>query len=115
MSKRKRESSKVWARRVSAWRSSGLSGGKFARQQGLKESTLYRWGRRVDDESTVPAPEATFAQVRVRSPPALRPSPRPASSSAMIEVVLTGGRVLRLLGPVDAGQLRAVVEALEAC
>ena len=33
----------------------------------------------------------------------------------MIELVLTGGRVLRLVGPVDAGQLRAVLEVLEAC
>ncbi len=114
MPKRKRESSKVWARRVSAWRRSGLSGGKFARDQGLKESTLYRWGRRIDEEDAVLAPEATFAQVRVRSPAAPRPT-QTTPSSAMIEVVLTSGRVLRVIGPVDAGQLRAVVEALEAC
>ncbi len=106
MPKRKRESSEVWAQRVSAWRSSGLSGGKFARKHGLKKSTLYRWGRR--EEGTVFATKSAFTQVRVR------PAPRPTPSS-VIEVVLTGGRVLRLVGPVDAGQLRAVLEVLEAC
>ena len=108
MPNRKRESSEVWARRVSAWRSSGLSGGKFARKHGLKESTLYRWGRRCEEGDTAVASKAAFAQVRVI--PAT-----PPTSSAMIEVVLTGGRVLRLVGPVDAGQLRAVLEVLEAC
>lgn len=108
MAKRKRESKEVWARRVSAWRSSGLSGGKFARKHGLKESTLYRWGRKCDEAAPVLAPEAAFAQVRLKSPP-------PTSASAVIEVVLTNGHMLRLIGPTDVGQLRAIVEALEAC
>ena len=108
MSIRKHESRSVWARRVSAWHASGLSGGKFAKKHGLKESTLYRWGRTLGEVGVTPAPKAAFAQVQIKSPP-------PPSAPAMIEVVLTSGRVLRLLGPVDAGQLRAVVEALEAC
>jgi len=106
MGRREHESVEVWSQRVAAWRSSGLSGGKFAKRHGLKESSLYRWGKRLGDGEQPPARRKQFAEVVVK--PAV-------SETTAIEVVLCNGRVVRVRGPVDAAQLRVVVAALESC
>lgn len=91
---------KKWAAR---WRASGLSGRAFADKHGLQVESIYRWGREFPDDE--PQREA-FAEVIVKS------ESRP--SSPAVEVVLANGRTVRVVGDVDANQLRAVVEALES-
>lgn len=95
--RRTREEKASW---VAKWRASGESGRKFAAQHGLKESSLYVWGREFGEK-----PE--FTEVRIRS--------SGNEVEAVLEVVLGRGRVVRVRGPVDGAQLRAVVEAVESC
>jgi len=106
MARRKHESVEVWTERVAAWRASGLSGGQFAKRQGLKESSLYRWGKIVGDGSPRRGRRQGFAEVVVTAA---------SGEAAALEVVLGNGRVIRVLGPIDAAQLQRVVAALESC
>lgn len=106
--RRKRESREVWAQRVTAWRASGLSGADFARQHELTHSTLCHWGQVLGRERAEPKHRPSFAEVVVK-PSALLPG------SSRLEVVLANGRVLRVMGAVDATQLASVVLALESC
>ena len=88
-----------WAAR---WRASGLSGRAFAHKHGLQVESVYRWGREFTEVDN----HRAFTEVVV--------APERRARSAAIEVVLANGRVVRVLGEVDADQLRAVVEVLEA-
>jgi len=80
-----------------------LSGREFAREHGLQVEAVYRWGREFPE---VDNQHDGFTEVVL--------SPERQQSSTGLEVVLTSGRVVRVLGKVDADQLRAVVEALES-
>jgi hypothetical protein len=107
MARRRYESRAVWAERVAAWRASGLSGGRFAEQHGLLQSSLYRWGKLLGDgASETLTPRPRFAQVVLKAP---------GPEAAVIEVVLSGGRIVRVRGAVDSASLQAVVAALESC
>ena len=64
---------------------------------------MYRWGREFPE---VDNHREAFTEVVV--------APGQRHSSAALEVVLANGRVVRVFGEVDASQLRAVVEVLEA-
>lgn len=96
---------------VEKWRSSGLSGARFAARHGLNESTLYRWSQRIKrrgsseaDVQRAPVPE--FTEVRLRGE---------GTRDGSIEITLGGNRVLKLSGKVDRDQLRVVLETLASC
>lgn len=80
-----------------------MSGREFARKHGLQVESVYRWGREFPEDDNH---HDGFTEVVV--------SPGRQHSSTGLEVVLLNGRVVRVLGEVDANQLRAVVEALES-
>lgn len=80
-----------------------MSGREFARKHGLRVESVYRWGREFPE---VDNDHDGFTEVVV--------APGRPYSSTGLEVVLTNGRVIRVLGDFDANQLRAVVEALES-
>jgi hypothetical protein len=89
---------------------SGLSTRAFCRQRKLKECQFYWWQRRLKEKrpsaSTPQSPangSASFALV----------SGEPGSADAGIELVLAGGRRLRLAKGVDEATLRSVLAALE--
>lgn len=93
------------------WEASGLSGLKFAERHGLTVRTLYGWRQRLEDEAEVALveqPPEAFTEVRVREAEA-------GTSPGSIEIVARGGRLIRVVGPVDVEQLRATIEAVEGC
>lgn len=87
---------------VAMWRASGLSGTAFARRHGLKESTLYAWGRQR-------AAGGTFVEVKLPDVGAVR------EATGEIEIEVGKGRVVRVRGDVDRELLRLVLEVLERC
>ena len=86
---------------------SGLSTRAFCRQRKLHESQFYWWQRRLKEKrppiSTPGNGPASFALV----------SDEPTTVDAGIELVLAGGRRLRIAKGVDEPTLRSVLAALE--
>jgi transposase len=92
----------------------GGSVSEVARRHALHTGLLFRWRRELM-KRTRPAP-ASRAQsfVPVRLPAPALPAPQAPARSGSIEVVLAGGRTLRVGADVDPAVLVRVVEALEA-
>ena len=105
------EKARYWQRTIREAARSGMSIREFCRQRRLKESQFYWWqhklkagrhersirGRGVNREP------ARFALV----------SDEPEATDAGIELVLGGGRRLRIRKGVDEETLRAVLAAVE--
>ena len=96
-----REEQQEWVRR---WRQSGVSAVEFAAEHALSKATLYGWAQRY---SGSPESGAAFTEVRLRHPR--------SSEAGTMEIVLGGGRVVRVRGAVESRHLRQVLEALKAC
>lgn len=80
---------------------SGLSAQAFASRAGLELQRLQRWRRRLDaTEAVGEGEQPTFVEVR-------------RASAAVVEVVLGGGRVLRVAESIDPAVLRRLARALE--
>lgn len=95
-----------WKRLVGQWRDSGKSVAAFCRDQKVSEPSFYVWRRRLGVGKPArcgPALSKTFLPVTVV------PSPE-----AMAELVLRGGRVLRLHGESSLTRLVELVKALES-
>jgi transposase len=101
----------------------GASLSQVARRHGVHASLLFRWRRKLKEKPEAPAgevengaspatPEAAPAQrfmpVRLQPPEA----PAPAKPS-VIEIVVEGGRVVRVGADVDTAALVRIVKALE--
>ena len=80
-----------------------MSCARFAKEHGLAESTLYRWGQQSGKAG--PAVTTGFAEVRVVG----------TTTGAAIEVAHPSGCVVRVRGAVDEGQLASVLRALGTC
>jgi hypothetical protein len=103
-----------WRGMIAAWARSGLSQAEYCRRQGIQAVTFSWWKRRLSqaevgagdrrqDRFRSAAVKAGFVEVRV-----------PQLTRAAYEVVLPGGRTVRVPGDFDAqvlGRLIAVVEA----
>ena len=92
----------------------GGSVSEVARRHGLHTSLLFRWRRDLAKRtrSASAPPEPSFLPVRL-TPPSVPALPAPARPG-VIEVVLAGGRMLRVGADVDTAALVRIVEALEA-
>ncbi len=91
-------------RLLAEWARSGLSAAAFAPRAGVSSWTLYTWRtmqRRAEDI------RARFVELS-----AVR-APEPAARGA-IELVLSGGRVIRVADEFDATTLRRLVAAVES-
>ena len=106
-----REKARYWQRIIREAARSGMSIREFCRQRRLKESQFYWWqhklkaGRRersIRGQGGNREP-ASFALV----------SDEPQATDAGIELVLGGGRRLRIRKGVDEETLRAVLAAVE--
>jgi len=86
---------------VDAIRSGRLTRTQAARELGISKEAVSRWVRAARD------PHASFVAVSVRDD-----APPPV---AVVEIVLAGGRVLRVPVGIDAPALVRVVRALESC
>jgi transposase len=91
----------------------GGSVSEVARRHALHTSLLFRWRRDLAKRtrSVSAPPEQSFLPVRLPPPSA----PQAAARCGSIEVVLAGGRTLRVGADVDMAALVRIVEALEGC
>jgi transposase-like protein len=116
--------SHVWHERearvvVAAWEASGESLGAFARRHGLGESRLDHWRRRlrvqVANKVEEPGAEA-FLPVKIveRLDDGLPEMRGGRGVAAAIEIVVRGGRVIRVPDGFDPSTLARVVQTLEA-
>jgi transposase len=89
-------------------------GQAYSEHHGVKAGTLSYWSSRLKPRPTGSAAAAsdagpTFLTVRVAEP--ALPMPEPADDR--IEVVLSGGRVVRVSRNFDGGALERLLEVLE--
>ena len=122
MAKRQRDpiQERRWRRHLAAWRRSGQSVRAFCAAQGLSEPSFYAW-RRVLEPRRGPRVTSNDRTVSAASAAGLtEPSPfvpvrliDDATPGAAVEVVLRGGRVLRVAAGFSAQALREVVAVLE--
>jgi hypothetical protein len=92
-----------WRRWIGAWRGSGLSVRAFCARHGLSEPSFYGWRRLLERRA---ADRPAFLAVDVAA------DDRPAQASAL-ELVLSGGRTVRVAPGFDAGTLRQLLAVLE--
>ena len=93
-----------WRRRLREWERSRLTGREFCRRHLLSEASFYSWRREIarrDREQAAAREQPAFVSVAV-------------VAAEPLEVVVRGGRVVRVGRGFDAAHLRAVVAALEA-
>jgi transposase len=104
----------------------GVNVSAIARNNGVAQSLLYRWRKdaaaaaSTTSQVFVPlalttaqsrVPQAATNEVRPKTSP---DSSRPPSPASLIEVVLEGGRILRLASDIDAGALARILAVLKA-
>jgi hypothetical protein len=102
------EKAQFWRKAIHDAARSGLSTREFCRQRKLHESQFYWWQRRLAARPASPRRKpaeeaASFALV----------SAEPGAAAAGIELVLAGGRRLRIAKGVDEATLRRVLAALD--
>ncbi len=104
------EKARHWERTIHEAKRSGISILEFCRQRGLQKSQFYWWRRRLKARrpqrilSKQNKGQASFALV----------SDKPEAMDAGIELVLAGGRRLRIRKGVDETTLRTVLSAMES-
>jgi hypothetical protein len=106
------ERAKYWADRVAAWEQSGLSQLEFCRQQGLNGGTFAWWKRQLHRRAgeapkrrgRPPQSSSRFVEVRLTG-----------TSSGGYEVVLPGGRSIRVSSQFDPQILSRLIKAVESC
>jgi transposase len=92
-----------WRRWIKEWQASGLTVQIFCDRRGLEEHRFYAWRRELArrDAATV-----SFVPVRIVADA----GPAPAGA---LEVVVAGGRTLRVAPGFDAPTLRQLLAVLE--
>ena len=103
---RNRKKEAGWRKHIRAQAGSGLSIEAYCRQHDLRAYGFYWWRRELARRDV--QPPAAFVPVTV-----VRQPPVPAGTGR-IEIVLPGGRRVRVMGSVDKGML-AAREAGVAC
>ena len=114
-----------WGREVAGWKSSGLSGRAYAELRGYPVTSLYWWAR-VDRRGKVAVDTTTLRNslTAAHRPPrpvtflpvVVRPSGEGMKAQGFrvqAEIVLRGGRSVRLLGEMGLSELGAVLRAVE--
>jgi transposase len=98
---------KFWRKTLREFATSGQSVRAFCRARQLSEPSFYAWRRTLArrDAATPPDASATPAFLPVRLADAM---------SAPMEIVLAGGRCIRLRPPVDRAALSEIIAALES-
>jgi transposase-like protein len=104
-----------WVEVVTAWQSSGLSQADYCKQAGVNPSTLSRWRDRWRDQEAARQGAERALKVRESQPCWIEVAPAVGpESSGHFEVMVRGGRVIRLDSYFDALGLRRLVEVLES-
>ncbi|HEV3026691.1 MAG TPA: hypothetical protein VG457_03920, partial [Planctomycetota bacterium] len=105
-----------WRPVLEEWRRSGLDAADFCRDRRLAVSALQHWKKEIqarDQRRSAQraAEEASRQSMRLLSVRVVES--QPAASPGALEVVLRGGRLVRLLGDFDPAILRKLLLALE--
>lgn len=108
-----------WATEVTAWKRSGQTAEAYARGRQMHPSTLRWWASRLARSASADAPvppaqagaAVTFLPLRVVAP---SPAPPDVPDALQAEVVLAGGRSVRLRGELTLDQFVRLLDALEA-
>jgi hypothetical protein len=104
------EKARYWQAVIRDAARSGMSTRAFCRQRKLKECQFDWWQRRLKEKR----PSASTPQSPANGPASFAlVSGEPGTSDAGIELVLAGGRRLRIAKGVDETTLRSVLAALE--
>lgn len=108
-------SEKRWRPLVDEWRRGGGRITPFCRERGLPLSSFKYWKREIaardrKREAQRAATEASRQALQLLPVRVLEPE---ATATGALEVVLRGGRTLRVSGDFDAMLLRKLVAALE--
>jgi transposase len=124
---RDRTKERYWRRHVAAWRRSGQSVRAYCKSVGVSEPSFYAWRRLLAERESldgaghagdlVASDQAAATRARVRAAAASPFVPvrlvEDAVSAPAVEIVLRGGRVVRVAAGFAAKTLRDVVTALE--
>jgi hypothetical protein len=102
---RKHRSEQEWRELVRGQSDSGLSVLAWCEKHGLAQSAFYRWRARCG-QPKARRTKAAFVRVRVRAE-------EPADRAGQMEIILAGGRTVRLSGPLDRQLLAGVLAVLE--
>jgi hypothetical protein len=94
-----------WRSRIEQWRRSGLSVRDFCSRQRLREPSFYAWRRLLRQRDDAAA--AAFVAVEVTAEESA-----PAGGGSL-EVVVAGGRRVRVAPGFDAATLRQLLAVLE--
>ncbi len=98
----------IWRGRIREAARSGLSTREFCRRRNLKESQFYWWQRRLKESR----PRTARSQAEPGASCALI-SEEGGAVDAGIELMLAGGRRLRISRGVDEATLRSVLAVIE--
>ena len=94
-----------WQKRLARWKASGLTVREFCDREGVTPTGLAHWRKEI---------AARDARRAATAGPLFVPAGVvPAPASPVLEVALSGGRVVRVPTGFDPVHLRAVVAALE--
>ncbi len=112
---------RYWRRFLEQWRRSGLTGRDFCAQHHVSEHSFYGWKREIarrDHEQATATPAlprrpAAARRGTVAAQPAFVQVEVPRVPTAALEVVLAGGRVLRVSAGFEAAVLRQLLAVLE--
>lgn len=99
-----------WRRTLRAFAASGQSVRAFCRARQLSEPSFYAWRRALAQRDAATPADAPV----VSAAPAFVPVRLADAMSAPMEIVLAGGRCIRLRPPVDRAALVEIVAALDS-
>jgi hypothetical protein len=115
---RNADKERFWRGCLARWRGSRLSVREFCRREALSEPSFYAWRRelaRREASQPLPRPASRRRPRQTRKPAAFVPVHvvAPRSTGSSIEIVLPGGRRVRVRPGFDRVTLEAVLELLE--
>jgi hypothetical protein len=103
-----------WREQIAGQPGGGLSIRAYCRRRRLRESAFYFWRKELARRGVSTAPSAAFVPVRITAEhPAVGGELVESESPGRIEIVLSHGRHVRLVGPVDRQALADVLAVLE--
>jgi hypothetical protein len=91
----------LWGQRIAQWKASGLSVRAFCQRHRLREPSFYAWRRTLEQRQAKPA----FLPVQVGA--------EEVGAGAALELLLPGGRTVRVPAGFDAAALRRLLAVLE--
>ena len=110
------EKEQTWRGHFAAWRASGLGIRVYCDRYQLKEPSFYAWRRvlaKRDENCEVIASSTTSAQNHQSSAVARKPGIIPEPASALVELQLPCGAVLRIPRDVESMTLERILKTLQ--